>query len=436
MSGFYLLHLRINGIKNISKEIQLDFYNKVITSFKPDSHRIKAIYGENGSGKTAIVTAVNIAKKIMLSPDYLRQTDTQSLLAELINKKNNEFFIEFEFAKTFDDKMDVYRYSLALAKKRNGFIYIKNENLDVIREYTRNKGYKNLFKTSEGRLISVNVEDDLLGQVQEVTQNVLEDRTFASIILDKNIKSKELVFDMLILVVFFFSINVYMDQEDMHEIFLMNQMLRSVRKGDKNKTFDSIGSIIDRQIFYLDSKGRDVVDKKDYAEYRKKIANLEKFLKVFKKDLIGIKIDKRNNGDSYICELVLDYGAYTVNREFESTGIKKLIRIYDALANADRGGISFIDEMDSNLNDVYLCKLIEYFKNYGKGQLCFTTHNLDPMLVLKDNKNSIDFLSSDNMLVSWKTTGNAAPDRFYRNGMIEHSPFNVDAIDFIGMFVK
>ena len=62
---FFLLHLRVNGIKNISKEIELNFYNKVITKFNPESNNIKAIYGENGSGKTAIITAINIAKKIV-----------------------------------------------------------------------------------------------------------------------------------------------------------------------------------------------------------------------------------------------------------------------------------------------------------------------------------------------------------------------------------
>jgi hypothetical protein len=56
------------------------------------------------------------------------------------------------------------------------------------------------------------------------------------------------------------------------------------------------------------------------------------------------------------------------------------------------------------------------------------------MSVLKNNRNSIDFLSSDNKVISWKVTGNAAPDRYYRNGMIEDIPFNVDDIDFIGMF--
>ena len=91
-------------------------------------------------------------------------------------------------------------------------------------------------------------------------------------------------------------------------------------------------------------------------------------------------------------------------------------------------------QMDSNLNDVYLCKLIEYFMYYGKGQLCFTTHNLDPMTVLKENRNSIDFLSSDNHLVPWVSRGNASPENCYKNGMIEDSPFNIDATDFIGIF--
>ena len=64
--GFYLLHIRLSGIKNISKEIQLDFYNKVLEGFNPEKHRVKAIYGENGSGKTAIITAISIHNKCRL----------------------------------------------------------------------------------------------------------------------------------------------------------------------------------------------------------------------------------------------------------------------------------------------------------------------------------------------------------------------------------
>ena len=97
------------------------------------------------------------------------------------------------------------------------------------------------------------------------------------------------------------------------------------------------------------------------------------------------------------------------------------------------GKIVFIDEMDSNINDIYLCKLVEFFVQYGEGQLCFTTHNTSPMAILKECKNSIDFLSSDNRIISWKRNGNFSPEKLYRNGMIEYLPFNIEAEDFIGI---
>ena len=71
---------------------------------------------------------------------------------------------------------------------------------------------------------------------------------------------------------------------------------------------------------------------------------------------------------------------------------------------------------------------------YGKGQLCFTAHNLDPMIVLKENKKSIDFLTDNGKLVSWVKNGNATPDNSYRNGMIEEIPFNIDSTDFMKIF--
>ena len=106
----------------------------------------------------------------------------------------------------------------------------------------------------------------------------------------------------------------------------------------------------------------------------------------------------------------------------------------DYLNEMVEGGIVFIDEFDSNIHDVYLCALLEYLMEYGKGQLCFTTHNVGPMDVLRHHKKSIDFLSEDHEIYSWTTSGNYSPSKLYRNGMIEGSPFNIDSIDFIGIF--
>ena len=88
-STFYLLNLNISGIKNIENEIRLDFYKKKITKdFDPSRYRVKAIYGENGSGKTGIVTAVQILKELLTNRNYLNQSVNQIFLNEIINKNS------------------------------------------------------------------------------------------------------------------------------------------------------------------------------------------------------------------------------------------------------------------------------------------------------------------------------------------------------------
>ena len=433
--SFYLLNLRLNGIKNISKEIELEFYNKVLVGFNPEKHRVKAIYGENGSGKTAIMTAVSIAQKVVLSPNYLNQAETQTLLGEIINKVTRAFSIEFEFVYHDQKSFNVYRYGFTIQQNKSKTYEISHERLGAIKDYTKNKKYSTLIEIKEGQITGAALDNEELTGLKEKTKNLLKTSSFLSRYFEGKVAYNNLTVSALLAVIFFSGINVYLEEEDMHEMYMISNSLNLIQLNENNDTgYDKIESKREKQISYMDSKGRDIVEKKDFTTYKNKIERLSNFLKLFKTDLKNIKIDKRVDGNVYRCELVLDYGKYSIAREFESTGIKKLIRMYDALVNADEGGISFIDEMDSNLNDVYLCKIIEYFTKYGKGQLCFTTHNLDPMSVLKSNRNSIDFLSGDNKIIPWKVTGNAAPDRYYRNGMIEDMPFNVDAIDFIGIF--
>ena len=177
-----------------------------------------------------------------------------------------------------------------------------------------------------------------------------------------------------------------------------------------------------------------IVPKRLYGDYQKTISKLYEFLHIFKSDLKEIEIDKKNNEDTFVCNLVMVYDGYKINVEYESTGIKKLVRLFAYINEMVHGGIVFIDEFDSNLHDVYLCALLEYLMEYGKGQLCFTTHNVGPMDVLKQNKKSIDFLSENHKIYPWTTNGNYSPSKLYRNGMIEGSPFNVDSIDFINIF--
>lgn len=432
---FYLLNLTVSGIKSIKNDIRLDFYKKTIDKkFDPELYKVKAIYGENGSGKSALITAIKIFRKLSLSDNYLSESQNQNFLEEMINKETKFFKFNCEYIVDCSDKKIVYNYSIHLGKNVNGSYEIKYEKLMKKNGNYPNNNYHILFEITEGELNYIDSKEDEKEHIIKKTLNLLSMNSMINLwIFGSNVysgKSGTLELDMIFCLLFILVINVYLDEEDEHELYFLRKRIKEVDKYSLGKRVVELQENIN--IFASVSEKR--IDKNDFKNYEKRIGQLTQFIKIFKPNLESIDIDKKEDGTTYVCELVLNYGKYKINKEFESTGIKKLIRLFDCLLRASRMGIVFIDEMDSNLNDVYLCKLIEYFMYYGNGQLCFTTHNLDPMISLKENKNSIDFLTNDNQLIQWTSHGNASPDNFYRNGMIENIPFNIDATDFIGIF--
>ena len=68
----------------------------------------------------------------------------------------------------------------------------------------------------------------------------------------------------------------------------------------------------------------------------------------------------------------------------ESFGTKRMVSFLSALYGAynDENVTLVIDEIDSGVYEVLLGKLLLAFKNGGKGQLIFTSHNLRPLEVL------------------------------------------------------
>ena len=435
---YYLLNVTVAGVKCIEEEIRLDFYKKIVNQkFDADKYRIKAIYGENGSGKSAIITAVKIFQDIICNSQYLSESKNQKLLDELINKKTQHYKFKCEFLCRLEKDNIIFAYELQLKKNESGLYEIVYEKLSERSGNYSNSRYKSIYEVSNGKLIFVNAQNENYSVIEKMTYNLLGKSSFLNIyFFNFNNFNKDTVTDstriyvrVCICMVLAFIIKVYLDEEDKHELYFIKKVFSERIKNDNNYISENVLEIMD-SLSVTDS----IIPKNNFDIYVEKINNLTAFLRIFKHDLKSIEIDKKDDGDNYRCDLNLNYGDYLINKEFESTGIKKLIKLYDCFDAASKYGIVFIDEMDSNLNDVYLCKIIEYFMYYGKGQLCFTTHNLDPMSVLKENKYSIDFLSSDNKLVSWVSKGNATPDNYFKNGMIENIPFNIDATDFIGVF--
>lgn len=433
----YLLNIGVSGIKCIKDEVRLNFYKKTIDKdFNPEKYRVKAVYGENGSGKSAIVTAVKMFQDIILRDHYLSESKTQIFLGEIVNKTTKSLRFDCEFLVKVKTAKFVYNYSIEIGLNDNGLFEIQHELLRMKKGDYANKKYSIIFESKNGELVQINCEEEERNLLEKKSLNLLRSNSFIYLYIVNlremdNFERSFLVHIVMVLTLAI-TLKVYIAEEDQHELYFLRKRLTENALGSDGllRELGEVGESLN----LLTGVNERRVDKQYYKRYEERVERLTQFIRIFKKDLVSIDIDRKEDGEQYVCDLNLNYGSYVINKEFESTGIKKLIRLFDCFAAASNGGIVFIDEMDSNLNDVYLCKLIEYFMCYGTGQLCFTTHNLDPMTILRENKNSIDFLSSDNHLVTWTARGNASPDNCYRNGMIEDSPFNIDATDFVGIF--
>ena len=447
MKHIYLVNYRVKGIKTLEEEVSLSFYKKTITMpLDTKEYNIKGIYGINGSGKSGIVASVDILRNLLLDDGYLNNPMVQKNLDAIINKKSKELFIGADFLAEYKEKTYLYRYEILLKKTVTDKYAISLEKLSYRLVTSKKDDFNSLIEVKDGIIDYIDIKNDeeLKNTFIQNTLNLLSMSAVSSVFLDKMYPYEEQISNIisldgvLLLINLGIRMKVYMDQSDNHIDYLLKNMLMYTMESDKDDTYiDSLrkGALrLNRSSIDAISGGTNLIAKPIYTRYEKKVKRLKEFIKIFKPDLTDISIDRKEDGDNYVCNLNMVYGDYVVHTEFESTGVKKLIRLFDFLQNMVQGGIVFIDEFDSNLHDVYLCALLEYLMEYGKGQLCFTTHNVGPMDVLKRNKKSIDFLSIDHKIYPWTTNGNYSPSKLYRNGMIEGSPFNVDSIDFIGIF--
>lgn len=450
MKDIYLVNYFVKGIKTLDQLISLSFYKKTISKY-PDTqnYNIKGIYGMNGSGKSGIVTSVDILKNILINPGYLNNPIVQKNLDAIINKQIRELFIEADYMAKYEDMLMLFRYEIKLSKDKTGKYIISYEQLSSKKANSKNNSMKTIFKVVNGEIISIlKGENDILSNmILEKTTNLLITTSMCALFYEKILiptlnngkKNKNDLFNSLIvLFVFGMKLHVYLDQSDDHRDYFIHNSLSCFDELENNSP--EVNSLIsnflemDREHLNIISITGNLVAKDMYEHFERTVGKLYEFLHIFKSDLQSIEIDKKEDHDAFICNLIMVYNSYKIHAEFESTGIKKLIKLFAYLREMVQGAIVFIDEFDSNLHDVYLCALLEYLMEYGKGQLCFTTHNVGPMDILKQHKKSIDFLSVDHKIYPWTTNGNYSPSKLYRNGMIEGSPFNVDSIDFIGVF--
>ena len=429
-----LLAIRINGIKNFTEEVEIRFHKwKSLDDFEPTNDRVRAIYGPNGSGKTAIITAVWLATNIIRSNDFLAYLGPSYFLNQL-NKTSHVFSFEVDFCEQIEDianhSMSIgksYRYSISIDATDPTYIHISHEAFWRFNgQYGKSKLIP-IFETKEGKIeLSAEFETDIVEQAN----NIVLKNSFAPFLLGytkRKANSRIPKDDLENFFRFFFSIGIFLNNEDTHITYFDSyQNMQNLKLEEFPTTKEPDSKFKGVNFYQVRKEGIDRFD-----QFLKRKTN---FIRLFKPNLKTITFEKKEEKDFYICYEILDYGSYTVDVDFESAGIQKLMLLYENLYFAANGGTVFIDEFDQSISGPYLRKLIQFINNYGSGQLCFTAHSLEAMKALSDESGSVYFIGENNEITEWRKNAHYKPYILYPEGMIRGINFDVDVFDFIKAF--
>ena len=410
----FMLSFKVNGVKNIEKEIEINFYNKTLKRFNPCGSNVKGIFGPNGIGKTSIIKGMDILRKISLNDNYLTNDFNLIILDKIINKKIEKASLEIEFL-VIDDKKKKSRYvhSITIAITSPKEIKILFENIKKKDPNTDQIVGEILIENGIIKNDSLH-KDDLKSEIVDITKNLLEKRSIVNIVKPSVLKS----IDLEKIRYFYRKLHIKIDREDSHLGYaLMDNPLK-----DDIPFNDSIGNY-------------DMTIPKNSLEvFEDYLRRMTEFLKIFKPNLRNIEYEKKEGKEEYYINILFVYNNYKVDYEFESMGIKNLFSLFTYFRALSDDEVVVIDEIDTSIHDIYLNKLIEFFAVDGKGQLVFTAHNITLLQTLKKYKHSIDFINENMEVVSWVKNGNSTPFKSYKDGYIKGLPFNIKEYDFLEIF--
>ena len=400
-----LSSLQLTNIKNVKKGTiyMPNTVNKILSA---DKAEILGIYGQNGSGKTAIVDALYFLQKVMIGAeldqsleDYM---DMDSNVAEIFADFNLfmngiVFEIGYRLSLSREEKVVVIsRETLSGAKNENGIRTNKTVFMDYQRDQTNT-----IFKPQK-RL------DEILEENKDIKTDLIVARKMAEKsncsyifgessrdIFCREYKNGFQQFSVIISSLFEFALKDLFVIRNTHSGVISANFVLPMAFRIEN---DNMGAKGD---FTVSLTEPILVD-----EERKNLLEtiVEQINIVLYTIIPGLQVTIKNYGkqslddgeEGWKLELMSKReGMKEIPIRMESEGIIKIISILNALIQAF-GNPSIclvIDELDSGIFEYMLGELLDIFKKSAKGQLIFTSHNLRALEMI--DKESIMFSTTN-----------------------------------------
>ena len=409
-----LSSLQLTNIKNVKKGTiyMPNTVNKILSA---DKAEILGIYGQNGSGKTAIVDALYFLQKVMIGADldqsledYMNMdSDTAEIFADFNLFMNGIVFeIGYRLSLSREEKVVVIsRETLSGAKNENGIRTNKTVFMDYQRDQTNT-----IFKPQK-RL------DEILEENKDIKTDLIVARKMAQKsncsyifgessrdIFCREYKNGFQQFSVIISSLSEFALKDLFVIRNTHSGVISGNFVLPMAFRIEN---DNMGAKGD---FTVSLTEPILVD-----EERKNLLEtiVEQINIVLYTIIPGLQVTIKNYGkqslddgeEGWKLELMSKReGMKEIPIRMESEGIIKIISILNALMQAfgNPSVCLVIDELDSGIFEYMLGELLDIFKKSAKGQLIFTSHNLRALEMI--DKESIMFSTAnpDNRYIHMK----------------------------------
>ncbi|APX71971.1 ATP-binding protein [Companilactobacillus allii] len=358
---------------------------------KNDFKKIVAIYGENGSGKSNIVSAF---MNLRLSLDTL---NAKKKLDEFLSSdtKNENIMNVKHYTAMYSDRSRIDRvfentyllgatepmslkynfkiyghfgyYKLIFKKDSSGSLYLASEELNYL--IKKSSGVIFHITSDENQNISIKVSPQLFknanlsNSMDDLIKRLWGKHTFLAIFQEFAVENNE----------------KYIIEN------VLNNFLKVQSKFEhlSFKTDNARGANNFRQMLHNLISGT-----VNNGNTRNKIENtsesLNKYFVPLYSDIMSLHYktesleDNKTKYELYEKKRISDE-IVEIPFVLESNGTKKLLNLFPLLLNAVNGDTVIIDEIDQGIHDLLIDRIIENVKDDITGQLIFTTHDTQVM---------------------------------------------------------
>ncbi|QIH75696.1 AAA family ATPase [Macrococcoides canis] len=368
------IKLHSMSLKNVKNVAYGEYFtNSDFNNLKKSD--VIGFYGQNGSGKTAVVDSLNILDKLLALKSL---DDIEKLLIEV----NSEIMeLNFSFLTKFDNNEFFISYEVEFEENENTKLRVVEEVLSF-RENIKGKKSKKLVTYRDGKIDIRLKKFNSLSDDHKVSSKVAireAERSGLSVIFHDELDSvyEELLNEnertLVDILKFDFSNNLHIIESVDYALLTANILMPF-------------------SIYYENIRGKVPIRQDDNLPLPLSVFTLLKesvfptinmVLPYIIPDLqIEInEIAKRtlsNDEKGVLFEFLAIRENSIIPLSEESEGIKKIISMLSAFMAMfrDPNACIVIDELDSGIFEYLLGELLKILNDNGKGQLIFTSHNL------------------------------------------------------------